>query len=81
MITRDKNDQRNKEEGERGPGGVRMVVERDVRNPDAISRFVEEMRAPGSRMYDEISKMKVGRAAELPRALIGGPGTLARHLT
>jgi hypothetical protein len=72
MVMRDKNDARNKEAGERGPGGVRMVVERDFRNMDAINRFMREMRAPGSRMYDEVSKMKVGRAAELPGGLDRG---------
>jgi hypothetical protein len=80
MVTRDREDPRNKEEGERGPGGVRMVVMRDLLNSGGIDKFYAEMRAPGSHLYDEISKMKVGRAAELPGALIGGPGTFGTSL-
>jgi hypothetical protein len=72
MITRDKNDPRNKEEGERGPGGVRMVVMQDLQNIGAIDSFIQEMLSPGSRLYDEVSKMKVGKAAELPGGLDRG---------
>ncbi len=60
MVTRDKEDPRNKEEGERGPGGVRMVIPADLVHQDARTRFSEQMRAPGSPMFEELSKMKVG---------------------
>ena len=72
MVTRDKDDPRNEEEGERGPGGVRMVVEDDLYNTGGNDRFLDQMRRPGSPMDEELSKMKVGRAEELT----GGSGTL-----
>jgi hypothetical protein len=80
MITRAKDDPRNKKDGEMGPGGVRMVVRKDLRNPDAIKRFMREMNTPGSRMYNETFDMKVRRAAGFPGDLVGRSGTLARHL-
>ena len=75
MVTRDKDDPRNKEEGEMGPGGVRMVVMADMRNDAAMVRFWAEMHARGSRMYEELSKMKVRGAADHPGALNGVLGT------
>ena len=69
MITRDKDDLRNKEEGEMGRRGVRMVVMADLQNDSALSRFWAEMEAPGSRMYEELSKMRVKGAAERAGAL------------
>ncbi len=65
MVTRDKNDPRNKEEVETGPGGVRMVVMADLFSNGVVTeRFEKDMLTPGSRMFDELSKMKVGRAEE-----------------
>ena len=72
MITRDKDDPRNKEKGERGPGGVRMVVWDDFSNSGGTFCFLDQMLSPGSPMFEELSKMKVGRAEELK----GGSGTL-----
>jgi hypothetical protein len=60
MATRAEDDPRNNEPGERGPGGVRMVVVADLCNQHVIRRFSEQMKAPGSPMFEEISKMKVG---------------------
>jgi hypothetical protein len=80
MVTRDEDDPRNKEEGEMGPGGVRMVVMRDLRSLDNVDQFIDEMLTPGSRMYDEVSKMKVGKAAELPGGLDRGSWH-PRHIT
>jgi hypothetical protein len=65
MVMRDKDDPRNEEEGEMGPGGIQMVVEEDMGNDAGHKRFCAEMLAPGSRMYDELSKTKVGRAGGL----------------
>jgi hypothetical protein len=72
MVTRDKDDPRNKEEGERGPGGVRIVIPADLFDFAAVAR----MRAPGSPMFEELSKMKVGRAEEVKG---GSSGTLGHH--
>ena len=72
MVLRDEDDPRNEEEGERGPGGVRMVVWDDLYNTDGNSCFKDQMLSPGSPMFEELSKMKVGRAEELT----GGSGTL-----
>ncbi len=71
MVTRDEDDPRNKEEGERGPGGVRMIVYSDMSWSIAITRFKKEMRAPGSPMFEELSKMKVGRAEEVKGGVLG----------
>jgi hypothetical protein len=62
MVTRDKDDPRNNEEGERGHGGVRMVVEDDVANDDAQRWFWGKLLLrPDGHMFDEeLSKMKVG---------------------
>ena len=65
MVTRDKDDPRNKEEGETGRRGVRMVVVEDLHNAPALERFRAEMETPGSRMSEELSKMRVRRAAEI----------------
>ncbi len=64
MVTRDKDDPRNKEEGERGPRGVRMVVEDDLVCFVAADMFQEQMEAPGSPMFEELSKMMVGWAGD-----------------
>ena len=59
MVTRDEDDPRNKEEGETGPGGVRMVVESDLFDDAAHSHYWDAMLAPGSPMFEELSKLKV----------------------
>ncbi len=76
MVTRDEDDPRNNEEGERGPGGIRMVVESDLMLRDAMVLFSEQMRAPGSPMSEELSKMKVRMAEEVKG---GSPGTLSHQ--
>ncbi len=62
MITRDKDDPRNKEECEMGPGGLRLVIVGDLLHDDAMQTFRKEMDSPGSRLYGEISGMKMSRA-------------------
>ena len=79
MITRDKDDPRNKEEGETGPGGVRMVVAADMFND--MTRFHEQMLRPGSPMAEELSKMKVRRADELKGCVGLGPWISSLGLT
>jgi hypothetical protein len=69
MVARDKDDRRNREEGESGPGGVRMVVEADLMNEDALGWFWDQMNEPGSPMFEELSKMEVGRAEEVSRRI------------
>ena len=66
MITRDKDDARNKEEGEMGRRGVRMVVTADLENMPAMRRFWAEMVDPGSRMYEELSNMRVRGLQSIP---------------
>jgi hypothetical protein len=76
MVTRDKDDPRNKEEGERGPGGVRIVVMDDLTDHYARAGFRHQMRVPGSPMFEKLSKMKVGKG----RGGQGGSsGTLGHH--
>jgi hypothetical protein len=62
MVTRDKDDPRNKKAGEMGPGGVRMVVQADLIYFGAYLLCNRRMKAPGSPMFEELSKKKVGRA-------------------
>jgi hypothetical protein len=59
MVMRDKDDPRNNEPGERGPGGVRMVIPADLFDYPAEFLFKARMNAPGSPMFEELSKMKV----------------------
>jgi hypothetical protein len=65
MVTRDEDDPRNKEEGESGPGGVRMVVPDDLFVDAAMNWYGNEELAPGRPMFEELSNMKVrdGRGA------------------
>jgi hypothetical protein len=65
MVTRDKDDPRNEEAGERGPGGVRMVVVADIINGTAIDLHGAQMHSPGNPFIEELSRMKVGRAEAL----------------
>jgi hypothetical protein len=59
MVARDKDDPRNKDDGEMGPGGVRMVVEKDLFEVRGMLRFHKQMLAQGNPMFEELSKMKV----------------------
>ncbi len=84
MVKRDKNDPRNGAEGERGPGGARVVDARDIPNGDGSRRFNAKMMEPGSPMLEKLSKMKVGRPEdvlswEMPDHLSGKDFT-APHL-
>lgn len=71
MVTRDKNDPRNEAEGELGVGidaGTRLIVKGDVNSVAGYEGFCEKMRAPGSCLFEKLSKLKESEQKALLRA-------------